>query len=79
MSKQAGVFNPLLTLGFARRFSAYKRPNLLLYDRERLIRLLIDPRHPVQLIIAGKVHPEDQEGRAMIQEWTYGNLKRVAM
>jgi len=65
------LFDPnVLTLGFARRFAAYKRPNLLLYDRERLIRLLTDPRHPVQLIIAGKAHPEDQEGRAMIQEWT---------
>ena len=65
------LFDPnVLTLGFARRFAAYKRPNLLLYDRERLIRLLTDPRRPVQLIIAGKAHPEDQEGRAMIQEWT---------
>lgn len=58
-----------LTLGFARRFATYKRPNLLLHDPERLLRLLSDPRRPVQLIIAGKAHPEDAAGRAMIQQW----------
>src|SRR6266508_3549555 len=66
------LFDPnLLTLGFARRFATYKRPNLLLHDPERLTRLLTDPRRPVQLIIAGKAHPEDPEGQAMIQEWTH--------
>ncbi len=60
-----------LTLGFARRFAAYKRPNLLLYDPERLLRLLTNPQLPVQLIIAGKAHPEDQAGQALIQEWTH--------
>lgn len=60
-----------LTLGFARRFAPYKRPNLLLYDPERLLRILTDSKHPVQLIIAGKAHPSDQEGQALIQEWTY--------
>jgi starch phosphorylase len=58
-----------LTLGFARRFATYKRPNLLLHDRQRLLRLLSDPLRPVQLIIAGKAHPADQAGRALIQEW----------
>ena len=58
-----------LTLGFARRFATYKRPNLLLHDPERLLRLLTDPRRPVQLIIAGKAHPADQAGQAMIYEW----------
>ncbi len=58
-----------LTLGFARRFATYKRPNLLLHDPERLLRLLSDPQRPVQLIIAGKAHPADQAGQAMIQEW----------
>ena len=61
--------NDTLTLGFARRFTAYKRPNLLLHDRERLLRLLSNSRRPVQLIIAGKAHPADQEGQALIQEW----------
>lgn len=56
-----------LTLGFARRFTAYKRPTLLLADRERLHRLLRDPEHPVQLIIAGKAHPHDQEGKRLVQ------------
>ena len=58
-----------LTLGFARRFATYKRPNLLLHNGERLLRLLTNPRRPVQLIIAGKAHPNDQEGQAMIREW----------
>jgi starch phosphorylase len=58
-----------LTLGFARRFAAYKRPNLLLSDPERLVRLLTNPARPVQLIIAGKAHPADQIGQEMIREW----------
>jgi starch phosphorylase len=60
----------VLTIGFARRFAEYKRPNLLLHDRERLARILSNPRQPVQLIIAGKAHPQDEEGKAMIQEWS---------
>jgi starch phosphorylase len=64
------IFDPnILTLGFARRFAAYKRPNLLLKDAERLARLLSDPHHPAQLVVAGKAHPHDIEGKAMIQEW----------
>jgi starch phosphorylase len=64
------LFNPnALTLGFARRFAAYKRPNLLLHDPQRLLRLLNDTQRPVQLIIAGKAHPEDREGRSLIHEW----------
>jgi len=64
------LFDPkALTLGFARRFATYKRPNLLLHDRERLLRLVTDPERPVQLIIAGKAHPEDQAGQALIHEW----------
>ncbi len=63
-------FDPnVLTLGFARRFATYKRPNLLLHDPERLLRLLTNPQRPVQLIIAGKAHPADQPGQALIQEW----------
>jgi starch phosphorylase len=58
-----------LTLGFARRFASYKRPNLLLHDPERLVRLLTNPQQPVQLIIAGKAHPADQTGRALIHQW----------
>ncbi|HEY7217827.1 MAG TPA: alpha-glucan family phosphorylase [Candidatus Binatia bacterium] len=65
------LFDPnVLTLGFARRFATYKRPNLLLHDPERLTRLLTDARRPVQLIIAGKAHPDDQAGQSMIQQWT---------
>ena len=60
-----------LTLGFARRFATYKRPNLLLHDPPRLLRLLTNPQRPVQLIIAGKAHPADLAGQALIQEWTH--------
>jgi starch phosphorylase len=59
-----------LTLGFARRFASYKRPNLLLHDPERLLRLLNHPQRPVQLIMAGKAHPADLAGQALIQQWT---------
>ncbi len=58
-----------LTLGFARRFATYKRPNLLLHDPERLIRLLSNSERPVQLVLAGKAHPQDLPGQALIQQW----------
>jgi starch phosphorylase len=60
-----------LTLGFARRFATYKRPNLLLHDPDRLLRLLTHPQRPVQLIMAGKAHPADRAGQALIREWTH--------
>lgn len=60
-----------LTLGFARRFATYKRPNLLLHDPERLLRLLTNPQRPVQLIMAGKAHPADLAGQALIQQWIH--------
>jgi starch phosphorylase len=64
------LFDPnFLTLGFARRFATYKRPDLLLHDPERLIRLLTNPERPVQLILAGKAHPADLPGQALIQKW----------
>ena len=58
-----------LTVGFARRFATYKRPNLLLRDPERLARILTNSHRPVQLILAGKAHPKDSAGQAMIQQW----------
>jgi starch phosphorylase len=65
------LFDPnTLTLGFARRFATYKRPNLLLHDPERLLRLLTNPQRPVQLILAGKAHPADAAGQALIRQWT---------
>ncbi|MBV8728408.1 MAG: alpha-glucan family phosphorylase, partial [Acidobacteriia bacterium] len=69
--EEAGrIFDPdILTLGFARRFATYKRPNLLLHDRGRLLRMLTDRERPVQFIIAGKAHPQDLAGQAMIREW----------
>jgi starch phosphorylase len=70
VAQAAHVFDPdVLTLGFARRFAEYKRPNLLLSDEPRLRRLLTDARRPVQLVVAGKAHPEDQGGRALVEAW----------
>ena len=64
------LFDPnILTLGFARRFATYKRPNLLLHDPQRLLRILTNPRFPVQLIISGKAHPADQQGQDLIKRW----------
>ena len=66
------LFDPnALTLGFARRFASYKRPNLLLHDPDRLLRLLTNPERPVQLILAGKAHPADQVGQDLIREWIH--------
>ena len=66
------VFDPhALTLGFARRFATYKRPNLLLHDPDRLLRLLSNPQRPVQLILAGKAHPADAAGQLLIQQWIH--------
>lgn len=64
------IFDPeTLTLGFARRFATYKRPNLLLKDPDRLLAILTNKTHPVQLVIAGKAHPQDAQGQRMIQQW----------
>ena len=63
------VFDPeVLTLGFARRVPTYKRLTLMLRDPDRLRSLLLDPQHPVQLVIAGKSHPADDGGKALIQQ-----------
>jgi starch phosphorylase len=71
VDQAARILDPdVLTLCFARRFATYKRPTLLLHDPERLVRLLTDPHRPVQLLIAGKAHPADKPGQAMIREWT---------
>ena len=59
----------ILTIGLARRFTAYKRPNLLLHDPDRLTRILTRQDRPVQLIIAGKAHPQDIKGKQMVKEW----------
>ena len=64
------LFEPnALTLGFARRFATYKRPNMLLSDPERLVRLLTNKERPVQLLISGKAHPADRGGQDLIQQW----------
>ena len=58
----------ILTVGFARRFATYKRGALLFSDKERLKRLVNDATRPVQFIFAGKAHPRDEAGKALIQE-----------
>ncbi|MBB2205920.1 alpha-glucan family phosphorylase [Gluconacetobacter takamatsuzukensis] len=59
----------VLTLGFARRFATYKRPDLLLHDPDRLARLLSHPERPMQLVLAGKAHPADMAGQELITRW----------
>lgn len=58
----------VLTIGFARRFATYKRANLIFSDPERLHRLLVAHRRPVQIIIAGKAHPADNPGKEVLQQ-----------
>ena len=63
------VLDPgILTIGFARRVPSYKRLTLMLRDQERLRELLLDPDRPIQLVIAGKAHPADDGGKALIQQ-----------
>ncbi|MEO6825823.1 MAG: alpha-glucan family phosphorylase [Microbacteriaceae bacterium] len=63
------VLDPgILTIGFARRVPTYKRLTLMLHDPERLRAILLNPQRPVQLVIAGKSHPADDEGKALIQK-----------
>ncbi|MGI6251501.1 MAG: alpha-glucan family phosphorylase [Anaerolineaceae bacterium] len=57
-----------LTIGFARRFATYKRANLVFQDYDRLLRLVTDSRKPVQIIFAGKAHPNDEPAKLLIQE-----------
>ncbi|MBN1974519.1 MAG: alpha-glucan family phosphorylase, partial [Sedimentisphaerales bacterium] len=65
------ILNPdVFTIGFARRFAAYKRPNLLMYDPQRLKALLLNSERPVQIIIAGKAHPHDEQGKTLIASWS---------
>jgi starch phosphorylase len=64
------VFSPdKLTIGFARRFVPYKRPDLLLMDEDRLVRMLTNYHQPVQLVIAGKAPPFDGGGKDLIKRW----------
>lgn len=65
----ATAFDPnVLTIGFARRVPTYKRLTLMLRDPDRLERLLLDDERPIQLIVAGKSHPADDGGKALIQQ-----------
>jgi starch phosphorylase len=65
----ASAFDPeVLTVGFARRVPTYKRLTLMLRDPDRLERLLLDEQKPIQLIVAGKSHPADDAGKALIQQ-----------
>lgn len=65
-----------LTIGFSRRFATYKRGNLVLRDTERLLKILNNPRMPVQIVFAGKAHPADEPGKLIIQQ-IYTTLKQT--
>ena len=70
IAESTRVLDPnILTMGFARRFVEYKRPNMPLQQPDRLARLLLDPAKPVQIIVAGKAHPEDEAGKQALQAW----------
>lgn len=64
------VLDPnVLTVGFARRVPTYKRLTLMLHDQRRLTDLLLDERRPLQLVVAGKSHPADEGGKALIKQF----------
>lgn len=68
IDKIEAVLNPdVLTIAFARRFAAYKRAHLLLQDPERLATILNNETRPVQIIFAGKAHPQDKKGKEIIK------------
>jgi starch phosphorylase len=68
IERARGVLNTrALTIGFARRFATYKRADLILRDLDRLKTILLDPDRPVQIIFAGKAHPQDREGKEMLK------------
>ncbi len=68
-----------LTIGFSRRFATYKRAALLFSDLERAAALFNDPRHPIQVIFAGKAHPRDDAGKTVIKQITqYANDPRFS-
>lgn len=69
MRRLPASFDPeALTIGFARRFATYKRADLILSDPDRLARLLADSSRPLQIVLAGKAHPADEGGKALIQK-----------
>ena len=69
------LLDPLaLTIGFARRFATYKRANLIFRDYERLMKIVTNEEHPVQIVFAGKAHPADEPGKRLIQE-VYRHVK----
>jgi starch phosphorylase len=71
-SNNSDILNPdTLTIGFARRFATYKRANLIFRNMDRLKKILTNPEHPVQMVIAGKAHPHDTQGKEVIQSIIY--------
>jgi glycogen phosphorylase len=64
----SGLDPEALTIGFARRFATYKRAALLAHDRDRLVEILGSPDRPVQVLIAGKAHPRDEDGKRVLQQ-----------
>jgi starch phosphorylase len=69
IARADSILNPnALTIGFARRFATYKRAMLLFHDLARIARILNDPARPVQIVFSGKAHPDDEPGRALIQQ-----------
>lgn len=69
LQKLGRVLSPdALTIGFARRFATYKRANLILKEFEKLVLMVNDAKRPVQFVFAGKAHPNDVPGKAVLQQ-----------
>ena len=69
IDESSEALNPeALTIGFARRFAAYKRGDLIFKDIQRLMEILNNPQQPAQLILAGKAHPQDHAGKEIIKK-----------
>ncbi|CAN5808160.1 alpha-glucan family phosphorylase [soil metagenome] len=69
LEELADALDPdVLTIGFARRFATYKRASLIFSDEERLARILLNEKRPVQIVFAGKAHPADRPGQRVIQD-----------
>lgn len=69
IKEASSVLDPeILTIGFARRFATYKRGNLIFHDPDRLARILNNDKRPVQIVFAGKAHPQDNQGKEIIRQ-----------
>lgn len=78
LAKRVGLDPDFLTIGFARRFATYKRSLLIFHDLERLEKIINSADRPVQFVFAGKAHPQDEAGKALIKQlFEYSQSERL--